>query len=56
MPVDLTETRAIAERVAVDWGLTLGAPFAFAYQSSAALVMGIGLLGAASNLLFGVLR
>ena len=38
MPVDLTETRATAERVAADWGLDLGAPFAFAVQSFAAPV------------------
>jgi hypothetical protein len=33
MPVDLTETRATAERAAADWGLELGEPFAFAYHS-----------------------
>lgn len=38
MSVDLTETRATAERVAADWGLDLGAPFAFAVQSFAAPV------------------
>ncbi len=38
MPVDLTETRATAQRVAADCWLTLGAPFAFAYQSYAAPV------------------
>ena len=38
MPVDLTETRVTAERVAADWGLRLGEPFAFAYHSYAAPV------------------
>lgn len=38
MPVDLTETRATAERVAAEWGLDLGEPFAFAYHSYAAPV------------------
>jgi streptomycin 6-kinase len=38
MPVDLTETRATAERIAADWGLELGEPFAFAYHSYAAPV------------------
>ncbi|MGC9974805.1 MAG: aminoglycoside phosphotransferase family protein, partial [Gaiellaceae bacterium] len=38
MPVDLAETRAAAERVAADWGLELGEPFAFAYHSYAAPV------------------
>lgn len=36
MPVDLTETRATAERVAAAWGLELGQPFAFAFHSYAA--------------------
>lgn len=38
MPVDLTETRATAQRVAADWGLELGEPFAFAHHSYAAPV------------------
>jgi streptomycin 6-kinase len=38
MPVDLTRTRAVAERVAADWGLELGEPFAFAHHSYAAPV------------------
>jgi streptomycin 6-kinase len=38
MPVDLTETRATAERVAEAWGVELGEPFAFAHHSYAAPV------------------
>jgi streptomycin 6-kinase len=38
MPVDLTVTRVTAERVAAEWGLELGKPFAFAYHSYAAPV------------------
>lgn len=38
MPVDLTETRATAGRVAADWGLDAGEAFALACQSYAAPV------------------
>jgi len=38
VPVDLTETRATAERVAAEWGLELGEPFALAHHSYAAPV------------------
>ena len=37
-PVDLTETKATAERVAVEWGLRLGAPFALSRYSYVAPV------------------
>lgn len=43
-PVDLTETRATAERVARDWGLELGAPFALSRYSYAAPVGGDAVL------------
>ena len=38
MPVDLTRTRATARRVAADWGLEPGEPFAMAHHSYAAPV------------------
>jgi streptomycin 6-kinase len=38
VPVDLTETRATAERVAAEWGLQLGEPFAMAHHSFVAPV------------------
>ena len=38
MPVDLTRTRATARRVAADWGLDPGKPFALAHHSYAAPV------------------
>jgi streptomycin 6-kinase len=44
MPVDLTETRVTAERVAAEWGLELGEPFAFAFHSYAAPVSGDAVL------------
>ncbi len=37
-PVDLAETKATAERVAVEWGLKLGAPFALSRYSYVAPV------------------
>jgi streptomycin 6-kinase len=38
VPVDLTRTRATARRVAADWGLDPGKPFALAHHSYAAPV------------------
>jgi streptomycin 6-kinase len=38
VPVDLTETRVTAQRVAREWGLELGAPFSMAFHSFVAPV------------------